>query len=97
PPLLDRLRLAPRPLLPAAADRVRPVGPAGPVLPKAGRPRRGRNPRLPARCRLVGARLHLAAGAAERRRSDRLALTAVDARPDRVVHALKGDEAAAGI
>src|SRR5439155_25719148 len=41
-----------------------------------------------ARGRLVGARRHLAAGAAERRRGDGLALAAIGARPDRVIHAL---------
>src|SRR5207237_2807774 len=50
-----------------------------------------------ARGRLVGARLHVAAGAAERRRGDRLALAAIGACPDRVVHALERDEAAAGV
>src|SRR5438067_9580978 len=51
----------------------------------------------PARCRLIGARLQFAAGAAERRRGDRLALAAIGACPDRIVHALEGDEAAAGV
>src|SRR5216684_3268384 len=47
--------------------------------------------------RLVGARRHLAAGAAKRRRGDRLALAAIGARPDRVVHALQRDEAPAAV
>src|SRR6185295_19601506 len=41
-----------------------------------------------ARRRLVGARRHLAAGPAERRRGDRLSLAAISRAPDRIVHAL---------
>src|SRR5689334_20608351 len=50
-----------------------------------------------ARCRLVGPRLHLAAGPPEGRRGDRLSLAAIDAGPDRVVHTLERDEPSAGI
>src|SRR5262245_34464305 len=47
--------------------------------------------------RMVGALGQRAAGPAERRRGDRLALAAVDAGPACVVHALERDQAAAGV
>jgi len=45
----------------------------------------------------VGARRQFAARPAECRRGDGLALAAIGARPDRIVHALQRDEAPAGI
>src|SRR5690242_9975655 len=50
-----------------------------------------------ARCRLIGPFRHLAAWAAESRRGHGLALAAIGARPDRVVHALQRDQAAAAV
>src|SRR6266404_7767877 len=47
--------------------------------------------------RLIGAFGHLAARTAEGRRRDGLALAAIGARPDRVVHALQRDQSAAAV
>src|SRR6266404_8879677 len=47
--------------------------------------------------RLIGALRHLAARTTERRRRDGLALAAIGARPDGVVHALQRDQSAAAV